>query len=227
MLDAPSLPRYIRPMTCTQFSHVDTWVFDLDNTLYPPEAHLLEQLSPRMTDWIAANLGLKREQADELREDYWARYGTTAAGLMAKHDVAPAAFLAHAHDLPLDALKPAPELAAAIAALPGRHLVFTNSPVDWAHRVLKETGLDHVFDAVHGAEDAQYIPKPKPQAFSKVFEVADIAPQKAAFFEDDSRNLEVPARLGMRTVHVSPNPETAPYIHHGTQDLTAFLRDIA
>lgn len=206
------------------FSHVSTWVFDLDNTLYLPHHGLLERISSRMTGWIASTLSLSLPEADRLRHAYWARHGTTLAGLMAEHGVDPQAFLSHAHDLPVDDLSPCPDLRAGLGALPGRRIVFTNSTADWAHRVLAARGLDDLVDEVHGTETAEFHPKPMKAAFDLVFTRAGIAPRQAAFFEDDPRNLAEPAARGMRTVLVADTaPAPAPHIHHHTADLAGFL----
>ncbi|NCM97704.1 MAG: pyrimidine 5'-nucleotidase, partial [Rhodobacterales bacterium] len=68
-------------MIAQQFSHIRSWVFDLDNTLYPPSARLFDQIEVRMSAWVMQALGVDRAEADRLRRHYWARYGTTLAGL--------------------------------------------------------------------------------------------------------------------------------------------------
>lgn len=214
-------------MSAEAFSHVRLWIFDLDNTLYPPEARLFDQIEARMTDWVSAALGLARAEADRLRRDYWARYGTTLAGLMAEHGVEPEAYLEAVHDISLDRLTPDPALAAAIAALPGRRIVHTNGSARHAERVLAARGLSAVFDAVYGVEHAGFRPKPEPAAFAEVLARDGGRAETAAIFEDDARNLAAPHAMGMRTVHVAPVPVPAPHIDHHTDDLPDFLRALA
>jgi putative hydrolase of the HAD superfamily len=210
-------------MPKADFSHVATWVFDLDKTLYPPEARLFDQIEVKMTDWVMARLGVDRDRADHLRRHYWALYGTTLAGLMHEHDVQPGDYLAEVHDIDFSSLRPDPDLAAALAALPGRRIVFTNADRPYAARVLAARGLSGAFDAVYGVEDADYRPKPQRAAFETVFAKDGLLPEKAAMFEDDARNLQVPHAMGLRTVHVAPKAEPAPHIHHHTTDLAGFL----
>lgn len=205
------------------FAHVDCWVFDLDNTLYPPSARLFDQIETRMTAYVMQTLGLPRDAADRLRAHYWQLYGTTLAGLMHEHGIDPVPYLRDVHDISMEALEPDPALRDAIAALPGRRIVFTNGAADYAQRVLQARGLDGVFDAIFGVEHANFRPKPEQAAFQTVFARAKIDPSRAAMFEDDPRNLAVPHAIGMRTVHVAPQPQPAPHIHHHTDDLTAFL----
>ena len=214
-------------MVADRFSHVTAWVFDLDNTLYPPEARLFDQIEVRMTDWVMETLGVGRTEADRLRTHYWATYGTTLAGLMDEHGVDPGPYLTHVHEISLDALEKDPALADAIRALPGRRIVYTNGNAPYAERVIDARGLSGLFDAVYGVEHADYRPKPERRAFERVFDRDGIEPQAAAMFEDTARNLEIPHAMGMRCVLVAPDPEDGDHIHHHTDDLADFLSQLS
>ncbi len=211
-------------MPRSAFSHVRNWVFDLDNTLYPPAMRLFDQIEVKMTDFVMRRLGVGRARADQLRKDYWAQYGTTLAGLMHHHGIAPEDYLVEVHDISFDALEPDPHLADLIAQLPGRKIVYTNGSALYAAQVLKARGLEAAFDAIYGVENAGYAPKPGRAAFEKVFALDGLDPETGAMFEDDARNLAAPHAMGMRTVHVAPAPEPADHIHHHTDDLAGFLR---
>jgi len=213
-------------MVASSFSHVRAWVFDLDNTLYPPAARLFDQIEVRMTAFVQAALGVSQAEADRLRSHYWATYGTTLAGLMDEHGVDPGPYLTDVHDIDMSHLRPDPALARAIAALPGRRIVYTNGSEPYARRVLKARGLDGVFAAVYGVEHAGFRPKPEQAAFEAVFALDGLEPFQGAMFEDDVRNLAAPHAMGMRTVHVGPDPLPAPHIHHHTDDLAAFLSQL-
>jgi putative hydrolase of the HAD superfamily len=212
-----------RAASAPDFGHVEHWVFDLDNTLYPPEARLFDQIEVRMTAWVMQALGVLRDEADRLRQHYWEVYGTTLAGLMAEHGVDPGPYLTEVHDISFDALVPDPALRAAIARLPGRKLVYTNACTPYAERVLEARGLAGLFDGVFGVEHAGFRPKPERAAFEAVFAQGGVMPERAAMFEDDARNLAAPHAMGMRTVHVAPAPAPAPHIHHHTDDLADFV----
>jgi putative hydrolase of the HAD superfamily len=205
------------------FTHVTTWVFDLDNTLYPPHMRLFDQIEVRMTDWVMQALQVDRARADHLRAHYWATYGTTLAGLMTEHGVDPGPYLNEVHDIDFSVLVPDAGLALSITRLPGRKIVYTNACAPYAEKVLAARGLAGLFDGIYGVEHAEFHPKPAAQAFATVFGKDGLDPTKAAMFEDDARNLAVPHALGMRTVHVAPAPEPAAHIHHHTDDLAAFL----
>ncbi|MEQ6247485.1 pyrimidine 5'-nucleotidase [Sulfitobacter sp. HNIBRBA3233] len=205
------------------FSHVTTWVFDLDNTLYPPSARLFDLIEVRMTDWVMRTLRVDRAEADRLRLKYWQDHGTTLAGLMREHGADPAPYLDDVHNISLDSLAPDPALAARIADLPGRRIVYTNGSAPYAERVLDARGLSGLFDAIYGVEHADFHPKPDRAAFDRVFARDGLAPDRAAMFEDDARNLAVPHDLGMRTVHVAPERADAPHVQFHTDDLVLFL----
>ncbi|WP_407495303.1 pyrimidine 5'-nucleotidase [Pseudooceanicola sp. MF1-13] len=205
------------------FSHVTTWVFDLDNTLYPPSARLFDQIEVRMTDWVMRSLGVDQAEADDLRSRYWRDHGTTLAGLMRNHGIDPGDYLTKVHDIDFSVLDADPQLADRIAALPGRRIIYTNGTAPYAEQVIAARGLSGLFDAIYGVEHAGFHPKPDQAAFDTVFAADGLNPARAAMFEDDPRNLAVPHALGMKTVHVAPDPLPAPHIHHHTDDLSDFL----
>ena len=210
------------------FGHVETWVFDLDNTLYPPAVRLFDQIEIKMVDYVMRVTGTDAIGANRLRRDYWQTYGTTLAGLMAHHAVDPDPYLVEVHDIDFSVLSPDPALRDAIAALPGRRIVYTNGSAPYARQVIAARGLSGLFDAVYGVEHADYHPKPRAEAFARVFGRDGLNPARAAMFEDDTRNLQVPHTLGMRTVHVAPQDEAEahPFIHHHTDDLAGFLQTL-
>lgn len=205
------------------FSHVRHWVFDLDNTLYPPGARLFDQIEARMTAWVMRELSVDAAEADRLRRHYWQNHGTTLSGLMAEHGMDPRGYLVDVHDISFAALAPDPDLRARIGDLPGRRIVYTNGSAPYAERVLAARGLSGIFHAVYGVEDAGYHPKPQRAAFEAVFARDGVMPTRAAMFEDDPRNLTAPHDMGMRTVLVGPERIDAPHIHHQTEDLAGFL----
>lgn len=214
------------PMEPQHFDHVNCWVFDLDNTLYPPSARLFDQIEERMTAWVMEALNVEHEEANRLRVKYWRDHGTTLAGLMDIHDIDPGPYLTHVHDIDFSGLSTDPALKTAIAALPGRRIVYTNGSAPYAQQVIAARGLSGVFDAVYGVEHAGFRPKPERRAFEAVFEKDGVAPARAVMFEDDARNLQAPHEMGMVTVHVADAPAPAPHIHFHTDNLTDFLQAI-
>ncbi|MFK5997476.1 MAG: pyrimidine 5'-nucleotidase [Rhodobacterales bacterium] len=220
-LDAAKVAQYCSHMQ-QAFSHITTWVFDLDNTLYPPTDALFDQIDVLMTKYVMDNLKLDHPTANKLRKDYWAGYGTTLAGLMEVHGLDPDPFLDAVHQIDLSHVKADHGLRGAIDRLGGRKIVYTNGSREHALRVTKARGLEGAFDALYGVEHAGYAPKPKRIAYERVFALDGINPKTAALFEDDVRNLEIPHEMGMKTVLVGPYA-AHPFIQYQTEDLTDFL----
>jgi putative hydrolase of the HAD superfamily len=206
-------------------THVDTWLFDLDNTLYPAESGLMSQVEARMTEFVIRVTGLPRDEAFALQKRYLAEHGLTLGGLIAHHGVDPADFHAIFHDLALDALAHDPELIASLERLPGRRLIFTNADAIHAERVMAHLGLAHLFDDVFHIHSFGFAPKPSAEGFRRMVAEHGVAPDRTAFFEDSERNLAPAADLGMTTVlvgaHAPASP--APFVHHRTEKLAPFL----
>ena len=129
--------------------HIDTWIFDLDNTLYPASCDLFALIDARMNLYLRQLLGADEAEAHRIQKRYFYEHGTTLSGLMALHGTDPHHFLDFVHDIDLDRVSENPELRAAISALPGRKIVFTNGDVPYAERVLNALGLGSCFEAVH------------------------------------------------------------------------------
>ena len=224
------------------FTDRDTWVFDLDNTLYPAECDLFAQIDQRMTDFVARFLRLDRDTARATQKQYYAEHGTTLSGLMTMHGMAPDEFLDHVHEIDLSPLPQTPDLAAALSALPGRKYVYTNGSRRHADRVTEYMGLSNVFDGRFGIEDSAYTPKPAQSSYDAFCRHFDVTPGRAVFFEDLARNLAPAHAMGFVTVLVhstkdwSHEPEIArpagsgddqpPHIDYVTGNLTQFLQSL-
>jgi len=206
-------------------AHVETWVFDMDNTLYPPELRLFDQVSARITGFVMRELRLEQAEADALRARYFRDYGTTLAGLMAVHGLDPDPYLAEVHAIDLSGVAPDARLAGAIAALPGRKVIYTNGSRAHGLNIAQALGLASCFAAFYGVEDAEYVVKPHRPAFEAVFARDGLDPRRAAMVEDDQRNLRVPAEMGMHAIWrpVSADEARAPHVHHVAPDLADFL----
>lgn len=215
----------------TALAPIDTWIFDLDNTLYPARANLFARIDERMTSYVARRLGLPRDEARVVQKDYFHRHGTTLTGLMADHGVDPHDFLAEVHDVEMDVLEEDAPLAAAIAQLPGRKLVFTNGDTPYALKVLDRIGLGDSFEAIHDIHAMDLVPKPHPSAYAGLCAALNIEPTRAAFFEDMARNLAPAKAIGMTTIWVDNGSEQGPeprrdHIDFTVHDLAPWLQHI-
>jgi putative hydrolase of the HAD superfamily len=218
------------------FAHVDTWVFDLDNTLYPHHLNLWQQVDDRIRGYVSEFLKVSKDEAFRVQKDYYKRYGTTMRGLMAEHGLNPDDYLEYVHRIDHSPLEPNPALGAALEQLPGRKLILTNGTRKHADAVMKRLEVHGHFEAVFDIIAAELEPKPSPKTYERFLELHDVDPGHAAMFEDLARNLEAPHALGMTTVLVVPerNREVfregwelegrnAPHVDYVTDDLTGFL----
>jgi len=218
------------------FGATRTWIFDLDNTLYPASCNLFAQVDHRMGEFIANYLGVPYAHARHLQKSYYRQFGTTLSGLMQVHKLEPLPFLDYVHDIDLTAVPEAPELAAAIERLPGRKLIFTNGSRRHAERVAAKLGVLHLFEDICDIAACEYVPKPEVEALKRMIERHSVGPGAAAMFDDMPHNLEAPHALGMTTVLVHSSyvdhpaqlavrdwRKPPPHVHYMTQDLRAFL----
>jgi putative hydrolase of the HAD superfamily len=215
----------------TPFAHIDTWIFDLDLTLYGPEANIMAQVRDRIALFVEKHFNIGSDEAHKIRHTYWKKYGTTRGGLMAEHKVDPNGYLDFVHDVDMDLLRPDADLRRQIISLPGRKLIFTNADAPYAERVLAARGLENLFEDIFDIHRMQHVPKPAVESYDNLCAQLDINPARALFVEDSAHNL-VPARvLGMTTIWVNHGTEavssdTEQYIDHEIADLNDWLSSI-
>jgi len=208
---------------------VETWIFDLDNTLYPASSRLFEQVQARMNDYICTRLAVTLDEAAALRRKYFQEHGTTMHGLMAVDRVDPHEFMAFVHDVDLSVVPANPELIAALEGLSGRKLVYTNGSVPHAENLLKHLGITHCFDDIFDIVASEFAPKPAMAPFRTFVERYGVAPTRALMIEDMAKNLAPAAELGMTTAWVRTAVDwaaiasDADYIHYVVEDLAGFL----
>jgi putative hydrolase of the HAD superfamily len=218
------------------FAHVETWVFDLDNTLYPHHLNLWQQVDVRIRDYISRFLDVTHDEAFRVQKDLYKRYGTSMRGLMTEHGMEPDDFLDFVHQIDHSPLEPNPALGAALERLGGRKLILTNGTRKHADAVMQRLAVHHHFEDVFDIIAAELEPKPRAQTYDRFLARHGVDPTRAAMFEDLARNLEVPHALGMTTVLVVPEGtrevfredwemegRDAPHVDHVTDDLAGFL----
>ena len=210
---------------------IEVWVFDVDNTLYHTRYNLFAQIDARISQFVAAELGVGATEARRLQKTYFHDHGSTLRGLMSVHGIEPDAFLAYVHDIDLTSVPPSEDLERALEGLPGRKLAFTNASSDHAQRVIARLGVGHHIEAVFDIVDAEFEPKPALATYRRFIERHAIDPARALMFDDIARNLDPAAKLGMTTVWVR-NDE--PYssrdsdeirIDYETDDLVVWLQN--
>jgi putative hydrolase of the HAD superfamily len=208
---------------------VETWVFDLDNTLYPASSGLFPQVQVRMNEYICNLLAVPMEAAKELRARYFREHGTTMHGLMAVHGVDPHEFMAFVHDVDLACVPANPELILALGGLSGRKLIYTNGSVPHAENLLKHLGISHYFNDIFDIVASEFAPKPAMAPFRTFVQRYGISPSRALMIEDMAKNLAPAAELGMTTAWVRTSVDwaaiasDADHINYVIDDLAGFL----
>jgi putative hydrolase of the HAD superfamily len=218
------------------FDHINTWVFDLDNTLYPASCRLFDQMHVKMGEYVMRHFNVDFTEAKRMQRELFLKHGTTLRGLMVEHGHAPEGFLEQVHDIDYGSVPRNPELLAALERLPGRKIVFTNGTAQHARNVMDKLGVADAFHGVFDIIDSDHIPKPSIAPYEKFLRDYAVVPAQAAFFEDIASNLKVPHQLGMVTVLVvSADDEirnewqgdpNAPHVQYVTHDLTDFLSNL-
>ncbi|MBI5577240.1 MAG: pyrimidine 5'-nucleotidase [Deltaproteobacteria bacterium] len=187
------------------------FIFDLDNTLYPPEVSLWRIVDERIERYVQEKLGVEPDQARHVRKSFLKEFGTTLRGLMHYHGVPPGDYLEFVHDVPIPDIVPQrPDLRRMLSGLPGRRVVFTNGSESYARRVLDALGVADQMEGIYGIEFMEYIAKPSPYPYAKLLKVTGASAAASLFCEDVRENL-LPAReLGMFTVWVGGRGEASP-----------------
>lgn len=235
--DYPMKSKKMTRLSSATAGHIESWVFDLDNTLYPASCSLFPQIDVRMRRFIAEKFGMPEAEAFRLQKRYYREHGTTLRGLMVMHGIEPDVFLDYVHQIDCTVLDAAPRLEAALAALPGRKVVFTNGTERHAVRVMEQLGITAHFDGIFDIRAAAYLPKPDPETYVLMARRHNLDPARCAMFEDIPRNLRPAAALGMTTVWVREEDhpdkivalapdEDLSHIHFITDDLAVWLEEV-
>jgi putative hydrolase of the HAD superfamily len=208
----PTMADPARPHIKPPFDKIETWIFDLDNCLYPASTGLFALIDERMGAYIQRLLGVDAIEARRIQKEHFRNHGTTLAGLMRENEVDPYHFLEDVHDIALDRVGPNERLARGLERLPGRKFVFTNGNAPYARRVLERIGIGDRFEHLHDIIACELRPKPEPHGYDLLCRQFGIDPATACMVEDMARNLRPAKALGMTTVWVDNGSE------HGNHD---------
>ena len=221
------------------FAEIESWIFDLDNTLYPRHVDLFKQIEIKMSAYVSRLLSISEEDATKLRKSYYRDHGTTMRGLMVEHNIKPDEFLEYVHDIDHSPVTHDADLAQAICALPGKRYIYTNGTRDHALKVAERLGITSYFEEIFDIVWADLDPKPNRAPYEKLLQQTGLDPRRAVMFEDLARNLKVPHDMGMKTVLIVPSRtrgvfldsweaqgEEAPHVQHVTDNLGGFLKDV-
>jgi putative hydrolase of the HAD superfamily len=188
---------------------MQTFFFDLDNTLYPHSARVTEALEEKMNAYVAEIAQLDTLDAASLRQGYFERYGTTLRGLQLHHAVDTEAYLARVHDIHIEALVTRNQLLCdLLQPILHQSRVFTNSPREHAVRVLAALGFKDNQWNIIDIRATNFQPKPQIPAYEVALRSAQAAPASSVLFEDTLVNLKTAKTIGMQTVYIHPDPSS-------------------
>lgn len=217
-----------------ELKNIRSWIFDLDDTLYPPSNEIYSQMTRRIRAYIMQALGIDEETASVVQKDYYKKYGATVHGLMVEHNISPEDFTNYVHELDLSSLQENPQLKACLDALPGKKYVFTNGAYHHAERVLKKLNIRACFSGIFSIREAGYVPKPAEQTYLKMMQTFHIKPREGIMFDDSPANILAAKKVGLHTVWISSNVtnnrycsvDTKDFCDYETPDLTTFLSEL-
>ena len=219
----------------SDFKSIKNYVFDLDDTLYPPSEEIFGQMAARIRSFIMNLLGVDNDAAHKMQENYYKKYGATVRGLILEHNIAPEEFNDYVHTLDLSSLNENKELKQRLTRLSGHKFIFTNGAYEHAERVSEKLGIGKCFDGIFSIREANYIPKPAEETFRRMLGHFKINPDESVMFDDSQVNLKSAHNVGMKTVWITHNDrdnrfntlsETPDFCDYTTDDLISFLKKI-
>ena len=208
---------------------VETYLFDLDNTLYHASTGLMDAMVQRIQDYVVEYYGVSMEEAEHIRKSYWANYGTTLAGLMQVEKINPQDFLNYVHDVDLSVIQPCQTTLEGLKKLDGRKVIFTNADKLHAERVLERMGIADQFDGIYDVMWADFAPKPDRATYERLMKHLGANASKTVMLEDTHINLKTAHDMGMTTVLIhSDMAPTEPHdhVHHMAACMPSWLASV-
>ena len=216
------------------YNKIDTWIFDLDNTLYSADSGIFQQVHKLMGKFIVEHLNVNINEAKNIQRKYYKKHGTTLRGLMDHHGIDPDSFLEEVHNLDYSIVSPNLKLAKNLENLNGKKIIFTNANKKHADIILDKLQITNLFEGIFDIKMANYIPKPEIQTYEKLIETYNINPNKTIMFDDIAKNLVPASKIGFTTVWIDVGHEnfsddiasSKKYLDHQTKDLSNWLSNI-
>ena len=214
--------------------NINTWIFDLDNTLYSADSGIFQQVHRLMGEFISKNLNMDLTEAKKLQSKYYKQHGTTLRGMIDNHGTNPDHFLEEVHKLDYSIVGPNDLLNKELQKLKGRKIIYTNANKQHVINVLERIDLTNFFDEIFDIKMANYIPKPEIKPYEQIIDLFNINPKSSAMFDDIARNLVPAKKVGFTPVWIDAGYEnfsddiksSKNYLDYETRDLSLFLKDV-
>ena len=213
---------------------IDTWIFDLDNTLYSADSGIFQQVHALMGKFICRHLNVDIKKAKEMQDKYFKQHGTTLRGMMDNHGVDPDFFLDEVHNLDYSIVGPNQNLNNELTKLHGRKIIYSNANKQHVDEVLARLELTNIFDEIFDIKMANYIPKPQIKPYKQIINKFKISPISTIMFDDIAKNLVPAKNVGFTSVWIDLGEEnisddiesSKKYLDFKTKDLTLFLDEV-
>ena len=215
-------------------NQVNTWIFDLDNTLYSADSGIFQQVHELMGKFVSNHLNIDIDEAKKIQKNYYKQHGTTLRGMMDNHGVDPDHFLAEVHRLDYSIVGPNKELNIELKKLEGRKIIYTNANMQHTIDVLERIELSNFFDDIYDIKMANYIPKPEIAPYEQLIKQFNIDAKNAAMFDDIAKNLVPAKKVGFTSVWIDAGYEnfsddikaSKSYLDHETTNITKFIENV-
>ena len=213
---------------------INTWIFDLDNTLYSADSGIFQQVHTLMGKFVSAHLNIDIKKAKELQRKYYRQHGTTLRGMMDNHNVDPDYFSSEVHQLDYSIVDPNFKLNRELKKLKGRKIIYTNANRQHANDILIRLELTNLFDEIFDIKTANYIPKPESSPYEQIISEFNIDPITTIMFDDIAKNLVPAKNVGFASVWIDVGYEnfsddiakSKKYLDYETKDLSLFLDEV-
>ena len=213
---------------------IDTWIFDLDNTLYSADSGIFQQVHDLMSKFVSKHLNVEIKKAKEIQRKYYKQHGTTLRGMMDNHGVDPEYFLKEVHKLDYSTVDSNKKLNEELKKLKGRKIIYTNANLQHALDVLDRIELSNFFDYIFDIKMANYIPKPDLQPYKQIIKDFNLNPSTSAMFDDIAKNLVPAKKVGFTSIWIDVGYEnfsddikaSKEYLDFKTKDLSVFLEKV-
>ena len=215
-------------------SRINTWIFDLDNTLYSADSGIFQQVHDLMGKYVSSYLNISIDEAKKIQREYYKEHGTTLKGMMDNHGVDPDHFLNEVHKLDYSIVGPDKDLNQQLEKLEGRKIIYTNANRQHVDDVLKRLDLTHMFKEIFDIKNANYIPKPEISPYQQIIKNFDIDTSSAIMFDDIAKNLVPAKNVGLTSVWVNVGYEnfsddvanSKQYLDYETKNISNFLNQV-
>ena len=215
-------------------NRIDTWIFDLDNTLYSADSGIFQQVHELMGKFVSNHLKIEMNEAKKIQKKYYKQHGTTLRGMMDNHGVDPDYFLSEVHKLDYSIVNSNKELNDQLNKLNGKKIIYTNANMQHTLDVLEQIELTNFFDEIFDIKMADYIPKPEITPYEQIIKKYNLKPNSCAMFDDIAKNLVPAKKVGFTSIWIDAGYEnfsddinsSKKFLDYTTTDLHLFLEKV-